>query len=54
MYPQKQIEYEIHTRLHEAERLAAYSAKRYTPGEILKELHLTAPRKPAGLLSDLE
>ncbi len=46
---QHQSEEEIDAKLHEAERQTASSAKRYSAEEILKELHLTALLKLAGL-----
>ena len=46
-YSYIQTEKEIYAKLHEAERQAA--AKRYTAKEILQKLHLSTPRKPAGL-----
>ena len=48
-YSYIQTEKEIYVKLHEAEQQAAVSAKRYTAKEILKKLHLSTQRKPAGL-----
>lgn len=46
---QHQSEEEIYAKLHEAEQQAVVSAKCYSAEEILKELHLTALLKLAGL-----
>ena len=48
-YSYIQTEKEIYVKLHEAEMQAASSTKRYTKEEILKKIHLSTPRKPAGL-----